>query len=1024
MHRNPTSTYPAKILIYALLGCLIATSPVVAQVPIFRNEVIDLNEAPRRLQNHVIDFDQFMDGSISFRMDFNEGDAQYFVNNHRLDTIIFPSLINGRVIGEYENGLLYQTNDGQFPTKTYTIDRASYDTTLLFNSYNPSTVVHRFADGRTLIASDSFYVIGDEPTEFTTLAANDNAGHFAASTIFGDRFVCTDFQQTIITDGTMEGTDTLINVRSEFDSRQSYEHNGRLFIPTPSGELYVSDGTAIGTGVLIDENSTTSSLSNSLLVPTLTILDSAVVYLGYSQRGPQLVASDGTRAGTRSLGTIYNGSFAASRRWAVYRAGPNGRELWRTDGTEANTAVLLDFRDRNVTDQWLPRPIGTTSDGTLYFETNENGSILWALTVEGVLTEITTLTTGFGRGPQYIIAGDQLFAFYRNDFSGLYIHTPGESELTLIAEIASPGGYTTLDQGVLVQGETEGFDPQPITVLHYQGRTTVYPQHIGMNVSSERPASGTLSLAQNGDLLTGISFDTELGEAVVEINLQTGAYDAFADIHPHTLGSEVYNLRASTGAAFFEQGETLYGTTNGIQYDSLGQLPRFSSSVSIPGQQMRLYYGNSDWLFTDGTPLGTTILAGAGQGLVTDVIAHQSDYYYLSVHHNDQDQATLLLVRRSGPDGQPTTVREFSANSSTLSRGRYSLASSGGQVYFNAYTEAGGWEIWGTDGTSDGTLPLLPYTSFADGFYAQELTGGDGFVTFFTSTRTFRMEGGSEYILWEDDDELQSFPSFRFPNGPSYIRCGASVYFTADGRLHQMQRGTTAPDTILDREFGFVYYPAKLNETQILLLFSATGGLKQDLIRYDLENGDTTVLINALRGSFDNRPPPYVVQDSIVLVVRAWQGTSRSFDEVRLVNLNSGSSVLARSEGGLSTVDGIASDGNRLLYIDDTYIYGQEVYTINFSSDNTVSGPELLHPFDIPIQIYPNPTSDDFQLSVPYDRKLRYSLVNAWGQVVRSGAVATSVTITSSGLPSGTYFLRIIDPKVRQATVRRVIISR
>lgn len=1025
MHRHPRSICTLKIYLCTLLGFFSISSSTFAQIPAFSNDVIDLNQAPRQFKRNVIDFHPLSDGSVSFRMDFDETDAQYLLRDRRLDTLVYPSLINGRVIGEYGNGLLYWTSAGGFPTQTYAIDRTTLDTTLLFTSYNPSTVAHRFADGRTLITSDSFYVIGAQPTETQALLPNDQADRFVESTTFGDRFVFSDFRRTVITDGTVAGTDTLITERGEFNFGRSHEYNGRLFIPTASAGLYVSDGTASGTGLLVDESNTTSSLSSDILAATLTAMDSAMIYLGYSQRGPQMVASDGTRVGTRSLGTIHNSSFAASRRWAVYRAGPNGRELWRTDGTEANTELLVDFRDRNVTfDGWRPEKAGELADGTLYFETNEAGKSLWALSAEGVLTEIAISTTTFGQGPEIFTTANQLFAYYRHDFSGLFTHEPGEPNLTLVAEIASPGGYTLLDQGILLRGETAGFDPQPISVLHYDGRTTIYPQHVGMNVSTSRPTSGTLSLAQNSDVLTGVSYDTDLGEAVIEIHLPTGTYTTIADIYPYTLDSEVYNLRASTGAAFFQQGAALYGTTDGIQYDSVGQLSQSYDAVSIPGQKTTLYYSSNDWLLSDGSPAGTLILPDAGAALRTDVIAHESDFYYLTLQDTEQSRSTLSINRRSGVDGRRTIIREFVAARNVLRQGRYSLASSGGQVFFTAYTDAGGWEIWTTDGTDAGTLPLVSYTRFSDGHSAFGLKGGNGYVSFFTSPRGFRSVGGREYILWEGDNELQAFPTDQNRGEPNYVRYGDMVYYTIDGRLHRLPRNATEPDTLLDPTFGYVYHPYKLAGGQMLLMFSATGSQDQSLIRYELSTGDTTVVIDALKGNFGHRPPPYVVRDSIALVVRAWGGSSSFYDEVRLVNLNNGSSVLAQSEGGLSDVRGIASDGKRFLYIDETFTYGREVYVVNFTSEGAVSAPELAGATGLPITIYPNPATEAFRVDAPPNRQLRYWLVSSGGQIVRVGIADTSVSIPTVDLPTGIYFFRVVDPTTRQVTVRRIAIKR
>jgi ELWxxDGT repeat protein len=117
-------------------------------------------------------------------------------------------------------------------------------------------------------------------------------------------------------------------------------------------ELWVTDGTAAGT-MLVKDIAPGSFASRP---ENLTVFKDKIYFLAIEsfQKGQELWVSDGTEAGTQLLKDINPGPFGSSDSYidvivagadAFYfwaDDGANGKELWRSDGTAAGTALLKD----------------------------------------------------------------------------------------------------------------------------------------------------------------------------------------------------------------------------------------------------------------------------------------------------------------------------------------------------------------------------------------------------------------------------------------------------------------------------------------------------------------------------------------------------------------------------------------------------------------------------------------------------------------------------------------------------------
>jgi ELWxxDGT repeat protein len=189
-------------------------------------------------------------------------------------------------------------------------------------------------------------------------------------------FISTGTGQFLKTDGTLEGTESL-SVNGFHHASVLGELNGALFFAAVHDdigkELWKSDGTKAGTVLVKDINATVFRPRSSQSGELVRIGDKVFFAAERRDTGRELWKSDGTEAGTVLVKDIMPEAAGSSPRWLT-RIGntlfftashpATGAELWRTDGTAEGTMLVKD-----IYSGWMSSSPTRLMDlnGTLFF---------------------------------------------------------------------------------------------------------------------------------------------------------------------------------------------------------------------------------------------------------------------------------------------------------------------------------------------------------------------------------------------------------------------------------------------------------------------------------------------------------------------------------------------------------------------------------------------------------------------------------------------------------------------------------
>ncbi|MGD1889022.1 MAG: ELWxxDGT repeat protein [Cyclobacteriaceae bacterium] len=246
------------------------------------------------------------------------------------------------------------------------------------------------------------------------------------------------------TDGTEEGTRIVKDIYEGTSNSNIAEltvfNNKLYFVATDATygrEIWQTDGTEACTTVLKDVNPATSARNNQ--IGSLVVIGSTMYFhANDGTHGDELWKTDGTTAGTVMVKDVNEGpvgscpALLTNKNGTIYFiANPTnteygqsgGRELWKTDGTEAGTVRVKDFGVRNGQIQEL-----IAFNGEVYFgaEDGVNGKELWKTDgteagtkmVRNINVAVDYNGIGYDSNPSFITVFDN--ELYFNAYDGRY----------------------------------------------------------------------------------------------------------------------------------------------------------------------------------------------------------------------------------------------------------------------------------------------------------------------------------------------------------------------------------------------------------------------------------------------------------------------------------------------------------------------------------------------------------------------------------------------------------------------------
>ena len=498
------------------------------------------------------------------------------------------------------------------------------------------------------------------------------------------------------TDGTTAGTTVLdyctgpCSFLNFGNTRFATLPGGVVFSRLGSADLWRTDGTAAGIVPLVQfvncgKNSDLDDLTSF----------ASTVYFAACNAGPEVMwRTDGTVAGTVAvaMGTdgassspAFAGSAAAKAIFAAARPDV-GREIWSTEGTEASTQLLADLTAGAGGTEWW----GVASLGELFAFTTPpqlGAGPLWSTDGSPAGTrEIAAIATDYTRRAP---VRDGLALFGEGGVGGFShpFRTDGTPEGTFaVARPAGPGALTGLALGkdpIAVYGSgfamTIGDSTQSRgeVWLTVDGREEATRFSLGVMCAWVTAVEERLFLAcprdnTVNDLDLWISDGTFSGTHLLA-DLPGDALPGWAGLD----GKLFFSVAGAAGASLWSSDGTAAGTA---PLSSIATVPSEPRALTVSG--------------------GVLFFAG---------FTFETGY---ELWRTDGTAAGTYLLRDLDPGPASGLAPTFESDSA--------IAAASGGVVFTATTGTRGAELWWSDGTQAGTVPLVevapgPASSSASG---------------------------------------------------------------------------------------------------------------------------------------------------------------------------------------------------------------------------------------------------------------------------------------------------------------------
>jgi ELWxxDGT repeat protein len=430
-----------------------------------------------------------------------------------------------------------------------------------------------------------------------------------------------------------------------------------------------------------------------------------------------------------ALGDLYaSGSSAPTEYvelggWIYFAAADatHGRELWKTDGTAANTQLVKDI-NTNGTAGSAPTEL-TVYDDKLYFAANDgtSGVELWTSngTAAGTV-RVKDINTGTNSSAptELTVSGANLFFAATTATNGteLWMSNGTDAGTTIVKDIRSgslgsdPTGLTDMDGTLYFAATTSAAGSE----LWKSGGTSastmlvkdIYGGAIDSNPEQFTPINGTLYfVADDGTHGQELWKTTGTGSSTVQVkDISTAAQ----------VGSSPFGLVEMNGKVYF--------LADDGAGDGAGQ------------------YGAELWV-SDGTDSGTKLVKDIYPGVNGSFPFFLTNANGMLYFQAEDPAHNIELWKSDGTTSGTTLVKDIYAGGGAVQYSDPSaFVSLGGYVFFSAQDASGGYELWRTSGSEASTQRVQDLLPGVNGSMPKNLAALNGKLYFSADNGTTGQE--------------------------------------------------------------------------------------------------------------------------------------------------------------------------------------------------------------------------------------------------------------------------------------------
>lgn len=587
-------------------------------------------------------------------------------------------------------------------------------------------------------------------------------------------------------DGTASGTVLVKNIATGLYDLKAF--NNTLYFSGNDGitgyELWRSDGTIAGTYLVKDINVGTNnglySLDGYLIPPTNNVF---YFFGNDGSTGNEIWRSDGTNVGTYLVKDIYagvNSSFslyntdflgvANSSLLFTANDGVTGLQLWKTDGTNANTTLLKTIAP-SISSSFdflysIPNIAQLDSNNLIVVPKDDSDTTaLWKTDGTAINTlkikkiQLDNFNTGdFGRLNNKLYFSGGYFSSTFGNFD-LWVTdgtTTGTQLLTNLrpSGSSSPSQFYTFNSLVYL----EAWNSATQRSLYRTDGTVVGTFKLldNYSIGDYVEYNGNLYFKNfKGNLYRT---DGSVANTVAVTNLSiSNSINASSDLAVvnDLIFFVAYN--ASSGAELWSSNGTIAGT--GLVKDiNLGVSSSSIQNFAVLNNSLYFlaFDGTNYGLWkSDGTNAGTVLVKALGNKVnITYSFQLKNVNNVLYFEYNDGIYGHELW-KSDGTLAGTVLVKDINPNGSSAPR---NLTDINGKLYFTANDNIHGMELWVSDGTVAGTNMLNDVNFGVGGSFPQSITYFNNYIYFIAFSAT------NGYELWRFDPNNNIFESITTGN--------------------------------------------------------------------------------------------------------------------------------------------------------------------------------------------------------------------------------------------------------------------